>query len=328
MSIAETRTIIAIVLGAMLLAAGPADAQNAEAEALFNEGDGLETSGKIDQACEAFEASNRIERRAGTMIRLGQCRERQNKIASAWSAYKDALTRVEDPTKRQIAEAKVAALEPELSFLTVLVPDESRVDGLIIKRDGTVLDPFLWNRGAPVDGGRYVISGEAPGHEPWSTTIEVAPTRAKASVEVPRFKELRKLVATTPNGDLTHEPPVSPRLFTTTRKIAVGVAGFGVAALGAGLVLGVDARTKQDRALELCPDPSRCARTAEVQDIHDRARSRALAANIAFGVAGAAVVGAVVLWLTGVPSEPAATDLAIGARAGRGAAGIDVGWRF
>jgi hypothetical protein len=328
MSIEETRPIIVIVLGAVLLVTGRADAQNAEAEALFNEGDRLETSGKIDQACDAFEASNRIERRAGAMIRLGQCRERQNKIASAWSAYKDSLTRVQDPAKKQIAEAKIAELEPKLSFLTVLVPDESRIDGLIIKRDGVVLDPFLLNRGAPVDGGRYVISGEAPGHEPWSTTIEVAPTGAKASVEVPRFKELHKLVVTTPDSDDSDEPPVVPGPFTTTRKIAVGVAGIAVVALGAGVLLGVDARSKQDRALELCPDPMRCAAAAQAQDVHDQARSRALAASISFGAASAAAVTAIVLWLSGAPSESAPTDVAIGARIGSGIACFALGWRF
>ena len=327
MSIEETRPIIAIALGVLLLATGRADAQNAEAEALFNEADRLEATGKIDQACAAFEASNRIERRAGTMIRIGQCRERQNKIASAWSAYKDSLTRVQDPAKKQIAEAKIAELEPKLSFLTVLVPDESRIDGLIIKRDGVVLDPFLWNRGAPVDGGRYVISGEAPGHEPWSTTIEVKAASAKASVEVPRFKELHKLVVTTPSDDL-EESPVVPGRFTLTRKIAIGVAGLGVVAVGAGVLLGLDANRKQDRALELCPDPTRCDAAAQAQDVHDQSRSRALAANIAFGVAGAAGVAAIVLWLSGAPTESAQSDVAVGARIGRGTAAFDLGWRF
>jgi len=44
--------------------------------------------------CEAFDASNRLEPRAGTLIALGDCREKNQQLASAWSAYKDALTRV------------------------------------------------------------------------------------------------------------------------------------------------------------------------------------------------------------------------------------------
>ena len=95
----EARALIAIALcsvGQMR-----AYAQSAEAEAAFGEGDRLMAAGKIAEACDAFEASNRVEQRAGTLIRLGECREKNRQLASAWSAYKDALTRVRDPRKRE-----------------------------------------------------------------------------------------------------------------------------------------------------------------------------------------------------------------------------------
>jgi len=44
--------------------------------------------GKLAQACQAFEASNRVEPTAGTLILLGECREQNQQLASAWSAYK------------------------------------------------------------------------------------------------------------------------------------------------------------------------------------------------------------------------------------------------
>ena len=94
---ASTAATSALIL---LGLAGSAAAQNADAEVLFNEAVALETEGNIPKACEAFEASNRIEPRAGTLIRLGQCREKQQLFVSAWSAYKDALTRVKDPAKK------------------------------------------------------------------------------------------------------------------------------------------------------------------------------------------------------------------------------------
>ncbi|MBK9032011.1 MAG: hypothetical protein IPL61_11900 [Myxococcales bacterium] len=116
---------------------GTALAQNADAEVLFNEAVQLETEGKVPEACNAFEASNRIEPRAGTLIRLGQCREKQGLMVSAWSAYKDSLTRVKDPKKRKLAQDRVNALEPTLSYLTVSVPDDVRVDGLVVTRNGS-----------------------------------------------------------------------------------------------------------------------------------------------------------------------------------------------
>jgi cytochrome c-type biogenesis protein CcmH/NrfG len=66
-----------------LLTASSLRAQSAEAEALFTEGDTLMKQGKVAEACEAFEASNRIEPRAGTLIRLGECREQNHQLASA-----------------------------------------------------------------------------------------------------------------------------------------------------------------------------------------------------------------------------------------------------
>ena len=99
-------TVLAFV-ATSLFALGHAAAQNSDAEALFTEAEALESAGKIPEACDAFEASNRIEPRAGTLIRLGQCRENQKHLVSAWSAYKDALTRVKDPKKKAIARERV-----------------------------------------------------------------------------------------------------------------------------------------------------------------------------------------------------------------------------
>lgn len=312
---------IAAISAASLLALTTAvRAQNAEAEALFSDGDALMKQGKLAQACEAFEASNRIEARAGTLIRLGECRERNHQLASAWSAYKDALTRVKDPNKKAIAIAKVAELEPKLSYLTVSVPDESRVDGLTLTRNGQPFDPALWNRAVPVNGGEYVIGGRAPGHEEWKTTATVPDERGKVSVDVPKFKEIAKLVTPpAPNkppstgephppltaehsGDIGAASPV----WTTRRKIAIGAAGGATLGLVVGIVLGTQANGKQNDAHALCPDTQTpCADAARADALNQTARSRALGANISFGIAGAAAIAAGVLWFTGAPESPA-----------------------
>ena len=325
----------AIVLFLILGATRTASAQNADAEALFTEGETLEASGKVPEACDAFEASNRIEPRAGTLIRLGQCRETQGRLASAWSAYKDALTRVKDPAKKLIAEQRIASLEARLSYLTVLVPDESRIDGLTIVRNGKELDAALWNRAAPVDGGVYTVGGRAPGHEEWTTTVEVGAEGDKASIEVPRFKQLRELVeSTTPpggevgGGEGEGEGPGSPGRFTPKRKIAIAAGGIGVAALAGGLLFGMQAKGLEDDAFALCPDPATpCGNAAAAQDKLEQGQSKAMLANIAYGVGGAAVIGAAVLWFTGAPAaEPARVGLRPNLRPGY--SGVDVMVRF
>ena len=193
----------------MVVARHPARAQSADAEALFNDGIKLLAEGKVAQACAAFHASNRVEPRAGTLIRLADCLERNHQLASAWSAYKDALTRVKDPRKRAVATARAAALEPRLSHLTVAIADDSRVEGLMVTRNGEAFDLELWNRALPVDGGDYVIVGRAPGHEEWQITMHVPTEGARVSAKVPKLKELSK-TAPLSQRPLPASSPASP----------------------------------------------------------------------------------------------------------------------
>jgi hypothetical protein len=99
-----------------------------------------------------------------------------------------------------------------------------------------------------------------------------------------------------------HEPAPSTGIFTTTRKIAIGVAVASAGGVIAGVALGVSAKRKQDDAFDRCPDPTTpCLQAATAQSLIDSGRRRALEANIAFGVAAAAAIGAGVLWFTGAP---------------------------
>jgi hypothetical protein len=303
--------VTSIAFTLLLMGGGRAHAQSAEAEGLFNDGNKLMAEGKLGPACDAFEASNRVEPRAGTLIRLGECREQNQQLASAWSAYKDALTRVKDPRKRDVATAKARALESRLSYLTVSVSDERRVEGLTLTRSGTSFDPMLWNRALPVDGGDYVIAGRAPGHEEWQTTAHVPVEGGKVSIEVPKLKELSKLAspaAATPSllrsvtGPPGHEAVRSKGILTTRRKIAVGVVGASVIGVVAGAVLGASAKGKQNDAFKLCPEPATpCTQADQSNALIKASHSRALEANIAFGLGAAAAIGAGVLWFTGAP---------------------------
>ena len=80
----------------------------------------------------------------------------------------------------------------------------------------------------------------------------------------------------------------------------MGPAGLAVVGLGVGL--GVRARSFQDDAAAICPMES-CARANEANELIDRGKTNARYANVAFGVGGAAILGTVVLWITGSPTE-------------------------
>jgi hypothetical protein len=97
----------------------------------------------------------------------------------------------------------------------------------------------------------------------------------------------------------TGEPGI---LTTRRRKIAVAAGGLAVAAGATGVLLGLGSRSLDHDAFAMCPSPSTpCLAAAEATDLNERARARALQANIAFGAAGAAAVAAAILWFTGAP---------------------------
>lgn len=343
-------SIAATSVALVCLAGGRhAHAQSAEAEGLFNDGNKLMDQGKLAAACDAFEASNRVEPRAGTLIRLGDCREQNHQLASAWSAYKDALTRVKDPKKRDYAAAKAAALEPKISHLTVSVPADSRIDGLAVTRDGKRLDPMLWNRALALDGGDYLITARAPGREEWRTTAHVAIEKAQVTIDVPRLKEQRApappppppLVAAVPatpppvdrpllsptaaatspiaeRATVDAQPP--PSTLSARRKVAIGFAGASVAAVVTGALLGVSAKGMQDDAFRMCPSPSTPCRDADAANaLLTVSHGRALQANVAFGISAAAAIGAGVLWLAGAPDTASPTRVGVVPGAASGA---------
>jgi len=181
--------IVGVVVGRVTAAvADPA----VEAEQLFRDGRALLKAGKLAAACEAFEGSQRLEPAVATLLNLADCRERNLQLATAWSVYLQAASKARGDAGAArlagVARDRAAALEPRLSFLTINVSDDSRVDGLTILRNGVALDPAVWNRAIPIDGGRYIITGKAPGLEPWSHTVEFQPERDHQSVNVPRFQ--------------------------------------------------------------------------------------------------------------------------------------------
>jgi len=323
-SIAATSVAFSVVLG---VAGAHAHAQGATAQQRFDDAERWMGEGRLDEACAAYEESNRLDARAGTLIRLGECRERNHQLASAAAAYRDALARVKDPRKRAYAQQQLTALESRLSYLTVVVPDDHRLDGLAINCDDQPLDAALWNQPRPIDGGDHVIAAQADGHEAWRTTAHVPVERGQIRVELPQLVEVRKPEAAgapagppaepvVPPPSSQGPPPASgappgdrdappPSIFTTRRKIGVGVAVVGAGAAVLGAVLGSAAKGKQNDALALCPDGPACQRADAANALVRTGHHQALEANLAFGVAAAAAVGAGVLWFTGAPAaEP------------------------
>jgi hypothetical protein len=299
------KIIICVVVATLVGVVGSVEAQNAaQAEQLFREAKALFDAGKTEEACKTWEASERLDPSLGTLTNIANCREKNGDLATAWEAFVSLERRTAGIGKyaslNTLGKTRAAALEPRLSYLTINVPDEVRVDGLEVLRGGVVIDTGAWNRALPIDGGTHTITGRAPGHEAWSTTVTVAPEGDRKAVEVPRFKAIRNPQG---GGKTLIIDRTTPSPFTPRRKIAVGVAAGGVVALAAGAFLGFRARGLDDDAQTICPQNGECtlpevaAAEAKSADAH----RTALYADVAFGVGIAAVATGAVLWLKGAP---------------------------
>lgn len=334
---------LALIAIWVIAAAHPAVAQSVDAESLFREGKRLMKEGKLAEACDKLEASDRLEPSVGTLLNLADCREQNHQLATAWATFLKASSAAKqagnDPRREAEARRRAHALEPRLAYLTVSVADASRVEGLAITRNGTVIDPALWNQGIPVDPGEYEIVGQAPGLEPWATRTTITAEGQKVSVEVPRFKRLEELQpAVTPargaQADAGRPPPGAtratpagvdePSRYTGTRKAAIGVAAGGGVSLAIGLVFAIKASDLAKQSDAICPSAA-CNDMHAVQ-LNTDARHKARIANIGFGVGGVAVAGAVALWFLGKPSHDEA--IALTPAIGGDAVGVTLAGRF
>lgn len=309
------RTAIAVV-ALVAIQVSTVGAQTPEAETLFREGKRLAKHGDFAGACEKLDASERLEASIGTELNLADCREKLGQLATAWALFVKAAAAAKhsDTDGKREAEARrrAAALEPKLVHLRVVVPDDARVEGLVIKRNEEAIDAALWDQRVPVDPGKYEIVASAPGYDGWTTKIEVEARDKK--VEVPVLDKSKKSPKEgddaephakprpTRAPDADERPTPAPTGMTGRHQAALMIGIIGVAALGGGAGFGLYARSLEKDADRLCPDPQ-CRIVAGVDD-NASARSDGKIANIALAVGGAAVITAGVLWLTGGSHAP------------------------
>jgi len=110
-----------------------------------------------------------------------------------------------------------------------------------------------------------------------------------------------------PHDDLESGRRASPSRWTGMRKVALGLAVVGLGGVATGVIFGVQAQGLNDDAARLCPS-SPCANADEANALTDRADVRSTLANVSYGLGGAMIAGAVVLWFVGAPSADGEED--------------------
>ncbi len=286
------------IFATILFGASALHAQStATAVQLFDEAEALNAQGKYAEACPKYAESYRQDPQLVVLLYLGECYEKNGQIASAWGAFREAEELALKKNDERAAQAKerVAALEPRLSRLTIEVPEDVRVDGLVIKRDGVEVTAAVWGTAAPIDAGKHRIEARAPGYESWTTEVVVEGEGTAQNVSVAALKK-----SATSSGALSASSG-STGDGDTQRIGAIALGGVGIVAVGVAGFFGLSAQSKQSDSDEYCNASGFCEERGV--SLREEASQNALIATISSVVGVAALGGAGVLWFTAPSKE-------------------------
>ncbi|MBI5536945.1 MAG: hypothetical protein HY898_29765 [Deltaproteobacteria bacterium] len=289
--------LLASVVWAAVAHAEAGPQERATAEALFQDGKRLMGIGKTAEACRKLEESQRLDPRAGTLLALAVCHQKEGRIATAWVEFREALALAKKagrPDRVALAQKEISAIEPKLPRLAIVVPKESALPGLVLKRDGEEFGRPSWDTAVPVDPGEHDVVASAPDRKSWQVKVSIHEGEEK-KVTVPVLELEAKPVASAP------PPPPPPAKKPKTLAWVAG--GIGVAALGVGTYFGLRAMSKRSSSDDHCHgalcDP-------QGVELNNQAKSAAVVSNVAFGVGLVGIGVATWLLLTGDSDRRAA----------------------
>src|SRR4051812_21612851 len=163
--------LVALSLTSGRVFAGPGE-DKAAADALFKAGRALVKQGNFSEACPKLEASQKLDPAMGTMLALGDCYELNGQTASAWTTFNDARAmakKANDKKRSDEAERRAGLLEPKLSKIMIEVPQDTRVSGVEVRRNGKLVEAAMYGLEVAIDPGKQTIDATAPGQQVWST---------------------------------------------------------------------------------------------------------------------------------------------------------------
>ena len=314
----------AIALAALLAAAtgaSPALARDfdaAAAEALFDEARRLLASGDVKAACPKFAESYRLDPALGALLNLAACHEKEGRVATAWSEYRDAevqALKARDDKRAAYAKKQAAALEPRLPHLAVAVTETPR--GFAVTRNGAPMGEASFGMLLPVDPGPQELAATAPGRARWTKRITLD-EGARVRLVVPDLAIGKEAPAAAAPAPVTPSdapapaplpsPPPADSPSGGQRAAGFALGGIGLASLAAGGIFTGLTAGKKASADERCPD--KLCDAAGLGDVAT-ARTYAWVANITLGAGGALVLVGGILALTAKPSRDPASAAAL-----------------
>lgn len=280
---------------------GKSDADKKAAQRLLNEGNQLWGDGEYLEALERFKAayaryqSPKILLNIGTTLRqLGRSVE----AAAVYATYLDAPDA--DPKRLPDVQRIVREIEAVIGKVQI----EAEDGDASVRLDGRLIEDFKSGMAVRVEPGQHTVVAERAGFPPVVQTLTVEPG-ATREIKL-RFERPK------PAQVVVIAPPPSH----TQRDAGLTLGGIGVLGLGAGVALGLLARSSNDSASKHCLNGG-TACDKEGEKLSVVANLEATASTVAFTVGGAALTTGALLLLEGtsqkvVPTVLRAADLGTG----------------
>lgn len=225
-----------------IASAEPSMADKSESHALFERAMVQYKKSAYADALKLFLGSQDLDPGVGTLLYIGECYKQLGKPASAWGAFKEAMSLAQKlgDKRGDVAKEKAAEVEGQMSYLRIDVPDSAKVPGLEVKRDGKVVSSSLFGTSVPVDPGTYTIEASAPGYASDKGTVQVGEKGAKATHMV---KPLKANAAPPATGSAAATAPTATAPSMGESKGTEVTHGpwrtVGFVGIGVGLAVGV-----------------------------------------------------------------------------------------
>jgi tetratricopeptide (TPR) repeat protein len=260
--------------------ATPSPQQRALARELYTKGQQLFREGDYTAAEHSFEEAYRVAPTPVVLLSIAECQVRTEQFERAAETLETYLREKPDAKDKTEVRTQIETLRHKPASLTV----SSNIAGADIWVDGN--DTGM---STPADlslsPGVHTVTLVRDGYVRTDQSIRLSPA-GRDTIRFTMMPEAQAPVVAAAAATTTEQPaePESKRHFGPAFWAATGV---GIAALGAGIGLGVTALKKVD---EFNANP-----TTKGADQGERI---ALAADVCYGVAGAAAVTALVVYFT------------------------------
>jgi hypothetical protein len=230
-----------------------ADPPATDAEALFKEAKDLRDKGDTWEACVRFAQSYELQPGVGIALYLGDCFERLDKTASAWTVFRVAQWLATGRGDRRVAVARRRAdvLTHHVGHLAVAV--DGPAETAVLSLDGRRLATSALDAPLPVDPGEHEVTLSIPHHTAIAKHARVDADSQGATVrfQVPEPAPPPPPAEEPPRPPATERPTVQTPVATPARApgpsrgdssgsrtwLAAGLLVGSAAAMGTGVAL-------------------------------------------------------------------------------------------